>query len=489
MKRLLLVLLFVLLALAGTIAINTFRQGSRQAVVDPIPVAPLDEAAAASRLAGAIRAPTIFAADDPGRAAGAFRALHDHLRTSYPRVHSSLTVEVVGDYSLLYTWRGRDASLRPVLLMAHQDVVPVEAGTEKDWPVDPFAGEVLDGYVWGRGAWDDKGSLIAQLEAVEMLLAAGFQPARTLYLAFGADEEAGGSRGAARIAALLAERTAALEFVLDEGLLITDGVMPGLAKPLALIGVAEKGHVTIVLRSEGEGGHASMPPASGAGAIARLSRALTRLDERPMPAAVRGVAREMLETVAPELRGLNRVALSNLWLFEPLVRRQLERGPGTNAVIRTTTAITMAVSGTRENVLPLVAEATVNFRILPGDTIASVVEHVRVAVDDAQMEIAVRPGGAEPSEVSPTNAAPYALVVRALREVVPGTLAAPGLMIGATDARHFQPLTDNIYRFSPIRATPADLSRLHGTGERLSTGDLANMVRWYRRVIELAAGT
>ena len=157
---------------------------------------------------------------------------------------------------MLYTWPGSNPKLQPMLLMAHQDVVAVAPGTEKDWSVDSFSGVVKDGFVWGRGAWDDKGNLMAQLEAVEMLLASGYQPQRTVYLAFGADEEIGGLRGAARIAALLKERKVRLELVLDEGLLITDGIMPGLKQPAALIGVAEKGYLSVVLKMSATPGHA-----------------------------------------------------------------------------------------------------------------------------------------------------------------------------------------------------------------------------------------
>lgn len=485
-KRLLLAALLPVLLLAAAVVVNTLRHGSRQLEVPALAPLAVDEAGLAQRLAGAIRARTISAYDDPGLNAGQFRQLHEHLRASYPRVHAALEREVIGGLSLLYTWRGSDPSARPILLMAHQDVVPVAAGTEGDWAVAPFSGEVKDGFVWGRGAWDDKGNLIAQLEAVEMLLASGLQPRRTVYLAFGADEEVGGRRGAVQIARLLAERGVELEFVIDEGLLITDGVLPGLSRPAALVGIAEKGYLSVVLRVAATPGHSSMPPPKGAGAIPMMSAALKRLDDEQLPGGIRGVAREMFETIAPEMDGFNRVALSNLWLFGPLVQRQLEAGAGTNAMLRTTTALTVVNAGNKDNVVPGRAEATVNFRLLPGDTRDGVLQHVRRTVADERFELYALPGGSEASAVSPTQSASYQLINRTVREVFPGVIVAPGLMIAATDSRHFAAISDHIYRFSPVRARPEDLPRFHGTDERISTANLAELVRFYHRLVEQA---
>ena len=203
------------------------------------------------------------------------------------------------------------------MLMAHQDVVPIAPGTEKNWQAEPYAGTIKDGFIWGRGAWDDKSNLIAQMEAVEMLLTAGFKPKRTVYLAFGADEEVGGLRGAKQIAALLAQRQVRLDFVLDEGLLITDGVLPGRKRRWRIVGIAEKGYASFQLGIEGTPGHSSIPPAAGTSAIAMMSHALTRLDDHQLPAEISGVARQMFETLAPEMSGFPRIALSNLWLFGP----------------------------------------------------------------------------------------------------------------------------------------------------------------------------
>jgi carboxypeptidase PM20D1 len=482
-------LLALLVLLVVVLVANTWRQDSRQIEVPALAPLAVDERAAAESLAAAIRARTVSGYDDPDLNADQFRALHAHLQARYPRVHAALQREVVGGLSLLYTWRGTDPGLPAIVLMAHQDVVPIAPNTESKWQAQPFAGEIKDGFVWGRGAWDDKSNLIAQLEAVEMLLGTGFQPQRTLHLVFGADEEVGGERGAAQIARRLQERGTKVEFVVDEGLLIVEGIIPGLNKPTALIGVAEKGYVSVDLRAEAAPGHSSIPPAlPGQSAIGRLAGGLARLDRNPLPVAVGGVADQMFDTLAPEFDGLNRYVLTNRWLLGPVVNAQLTRSPSTNATLRTTTAMTVIAGGDKDNVLPGVATATVNFRLLPGDTPATVVEHVRRTIADDRIEITTPRGGREASQVSSTTDIGYRTIERSVRELFPGTVVAPGLMVGGTDAKHFEGLARNVYRFSPVRASAEDLARFHGTNERISVANLADLIRFYHRLIHQSAG-
>ena len=287
------------------------------------------------------------------------------------------------------------------------------------------------------------------------------------------------------------ERKVRLDFVVDEGLLITDGIMPGLSRPAALIGIAEKGYLSVVLRVPATPGHSSMPPPAGTGAIAMMSAALRRLDDDQLPAGIHGVAREMFETVAPEMGGFGRVALSNLRLFAPVVQAQLEKGAATNAMLRTTTALTIVNAGNKDNVIPGVAEATVNFRLLPGDTQENVMRHVKAATNierfGERFELTALPGGSEPSPVSPTRSASYQLINRTVRSLFPEVIVAPGLMVAATDARHFSALSDHIYRFSPVRARPEDLKLFHGTDERISTANLVELVRFYHQLLRGAS--
>ncbi|WBY01997.1 M20 family peptidase [Ramlibacter tataouinensis] len=482
LKRVLLAVLGLVLLLAAAVAVNTLRQGSRQLQVPPAPPLALDANAVADKLAGAIRFRTESSLADPQANAEEFRKLHAYLEQRFPRLHATLQRELVGGLSLLYTWRGTDPDARPIALMAHHDVVPIEPGTEKNWTAGPYAGEVRDGFVWGRGAWDDKGNLVAQMEAIELLLASAFQPRQTVYLISGADEEVSGLRGAQQIVKLLEQRKVRLEFVIDEGLFVTEGLMPGVAAPVALVGVAEKGYLSVAIKAKGIPGHSSAPPPPGQTAISKLSAALGRLEQQQLPAAMKGVAREMFETLAPEMGGFQRVALSNLWLFGPVVQGQLEKAGSTNAMLRTTTALTILQAGNKDNVIPEQAQAVVNFRIMPGETRSSVLQHVREQVGDG-FELSEIPGGADPTGISPTAAPSYQLLNRTLRSLHPDVLVTPALYVAGSDSRHFTGLTDNIYRFSPIRVKPEDLPRLHGTNERISVANLGELVRFYHQLL------
>lgn len=484
-KKLLLGLLALVLLLVAALGVNTWRKGSRQLAVEPISRLVIDDAAVAQRLAEAVRLRTESSRDDPAANTDQFLQFHALLQQRFPLVHAKLQRELVGGLSLLYTWPGSDPQAAPVMLMAHQDVVPVAPGTEGDWAQPPYSGAIEGGFVWGRGSWDDKGNLMSQLEAVELLLASGFTPQRTIYLAFGADEEVGGLRGAAQIATLLQDRKVRLDFVIDEGLLILDGVMPGLAKPAALVGVAEKGYMSVVMKMSGTPGHSSMPPHKGSSAIAMMSDALKRLDAEQMPGGIRGVAGELFDTLAPEMGGVNRVVLSNLWLFRPVVQKQLEGAASTNAMLRTTTALTIVNAGNRDNVIPGRAEATVNFRLLPGDTKDDVLQHMRskISAPAAQVELSPLPGAIEASKVAPTDSTQYRVLNQTIREIFPDVLVAPGLMVAGTDSQHYGAISDHIFKFSPVRANSEDLKRFHGTNERLDVGNYADAIRFYHRLI------
>lgn len=475
-----------LVLLLLVLVVNALTTKSRQVVVQAAEGVPVDEAKAAEHLARAITFKTISHQDPAQIDASAFTGLHEALKEMFPKAHQALTREVVGGHSLLFTWKGKDAGKPPILLMAHQDVVPVEPGTEGEWEKPPFAGTVDGGFVWGRGAMDFKNGVVGILEAVEALLAQGYSPERTVYLAFGHDEEIGGLKGAAAIVELLASRNVKLAYVLDEGMFVTQGILKGIDRPVAFIGLAEKGYVSLELIVESEGGHSSVPPRPTSTGI--LANAIVRLEANPMPARIQGAARLLFETLAPEMPFGNKVILSNLWLLEPIAKSVLSKSPATDAMLRTTTAPTMLEGSIKENVLPKRPRAVVNFRILPGDTIQSVVDHVNRTVADPRVKVQVLPGGPgkEPSTVSDATGFGYKSIEKTIRQIIPESLVAPSLVLGATDSFHYQRIADGVYRFSPTRLTDQDRPRFHGTNERVSVKNFAEQVRFYAQLIKNA---
>lgn len=467
-----------LVALFVGLALNTWRQGPRVVAVEPIATPALDRAALARRLGAAIAIPTISPTPEAPEL-DAFEQLHALLQHEFPRVHASLNRETVARGSLLYRWDGR-ADCAPLLLLAHQDVVPVEPGTENEWRRPPFSGTLADDAIWGRGALDDKASLLAILEAVEHLLGEGFTPACPVYLAFGHDEEIGGEQGAASLAVLLQQRGVRPAYVLDEGGATTHGTFPGLSRPLATIGVAEKGYLSLTLRSRSEGGHSSMPPAQTA--IGRLARAVARLEERRPPAELSAVQRELLRRIAPHLAFAQRLILSNLWLTAPLVEHLFASSPAADATLRTTTAPTVFRAGVKDNVLPQHAEAVVNFRLRPGDSVETVLAHVRDTLADAQIEIEVqRDAAREPTAPAPWDDPAFVAIERALLAVSMDNppVVAPYVSNGGTDARHYAILTPKLYRFLPYQIDRERLATMHGSNERLELTEYLRMVNFY----------
>lgn len=439
----------------------------------------VDGAAFLDHLGAAIRIDTTVFEDRGRNSNEPFLRFHDFLRETYPRVFEACEVEVVNELSLILRWEGVDQTADPLVLMAHMDVVPVEPGTEGDWRVGAFSGEIVDGHVWGRGALDDKGPLIASLEAVEHLLSANVVPARTVYLAFGHDEEIGGVQGGKAIAATLREHSISPWFVLDEGGAVVDGLPGFVTQPVALVKVAEKGYVNVEITAKGEGGHSSIPPDSTS--IGRLARAVASLEANPMPPRI-GVLEPFFDALAPILDRKVRPFATNLKMTGPMVARLLSRSPESDALIRTSTAVTMIAGGVKPNVLPQEASATINFRILPGDTVGSVLDHVRAVVGrDIDVEV-VGEMRSQPSGFSSTDSAAWDVVRTTIEETFPEATVAPWILTGATDSRYYEGLAGGIYGFAPFTGDPEDRG-YHGTNERVRVADADRAVSFYCRLI------
>lgn len=479
----------LLLLLGLVVTLRTVQFRSRQVSGEAVPDAGQTEAlqdGAAERLAGAVRFETITQRDPADLDREAYHDLFAYLADSFPAVHEHLSHRPVNGLSRLFRWQGTDADLAPIVLMAHVDVVPVEKETWDQWTHPPFGGEIDDGYVWGRGALDDKASAVGILEAVEQLLQQGYQPKRTVYLAIGHDEEVGGEDGAKHLAEAIAENGQRPAMVVDEGGAITVGAIPDFEQPLALVGIAEKGYLSVEISAEGLGGHSSVPPDETS--IGSVARAIRRLRDNPLPARLDGVTGQTFDHVAPEMGGAARVAFANLWLLRPLVEWALSRNETTDAAIRTTTAPTMLEAGVKDNVVPSTARTVVNFRILPTQSVNDVRQHVEHTLDGLPVSVAVVQQG-EPTRVSKTESPWFDLFKRTVREVTSDdTVVAPYLVPGTTDSRFYSDLCDHVFRFAPFTLTTDDRERIHGIDERIALEDYRKMVAFYERVIRNADG-
>ena len=472
--------------LVALLVVRTLRPGTAQEPAEAVASLELPRQALAERLSRGIQVVTISRGDGAPADLGALRELHRRLEKSFPRLHAALSREVVAGGSLLYRWPGSEPGAPPILLMGHLDVVPVEPGTEGRWTHPPFAGVVDERFVWGRGAIDDKVSVLGICEAVEVLLRDGFAPRRTVYLAFGHDEEVGGAEGAGAIARLLAERGVRVAYSIDEGMgIVARGLVPAVRADVALIGLAEKGYLSVEVVAAASGGHSSTPPRETA--VGRLARALARLEAAPQPEAIRGPVAAMFDRLAGESTFGMRLVLRNRWLFDPLIRAVLRREPAQAAMLHTTTAPTLLRAGVKDNVLPSEARAVVNFRILPGDSVEGVIAHARRALGDPGLELRVL----DAREASPTadpSSESYRALARTIRQVFPGTVVAPTLVLGGTDSRHYAAVAEQSFRFVPLRLAPEDLKRVHGTDERIEIDAYLDVVRFFAQLLRNTAG-
>lgn len=475
-----------LVMLLAVLGVNTFLSTSLQITTPKIPqIQP--RPGHAERLGRALTFQTISpeppAAIDPAP----FVALASFLEAEFPAVHRQLDREVIGGHTLLFRWKGTVSSVEPVLLMSHLDVVPVEAGTEKDWIHPPFSGRIADGFIWGRGALDVKSGAMGLLEAAELLLQKGHRPSGDVYLTLGHDEERGGHQGNQRVAEILRQRGVHFRFVLDEGGGLTEGIIDGISKPVAFIGIAEKGYATIRLNAIAPGGHPSMPPPHTV--VGMVAAAVTRLEQNPFPARIDGATSVMLDFLGPEMPWPRRMALANRWLTGGLIERQFAAKPSLNALIRTTMAATVVHGGEIAHVLPRQAEAFVNVRLLPGDTHESALRRIEAEVrllgfDEKSLKCSLETAESEPSRVSSIDSEGFRTLHRTIAEVYPDAVVAPGLSMVATDSRYYAPIASDIYRFLPLRVTGDDLKRIHGKDERIGVETYAKLIGFLARLIE-----
>ncbi len=482
----------LMLFAAGFIILRTLFFSTPQKKVKPLEYIQIDGKSVAERLGLAVQYKTVSFHEPEKFDENAFTGLHRLFQTLYPQVHEQLKREIINDYSLLYTWEGKNPDLKPIMLTSHLDVVPADEGEDSGWLYSPFSGELAEGYVWGRGTLDIKNGVIGILEAAEYLLKQGFQPERTVYLGFGHDEEVGGENGAMAIAELLQSRGVQLGSLLDEGGNVMLGFLPGVEAPVGVVGISEKGYLSLQLTVEVEGGHSSMPEQETA--IGILSRAVARLEADKMPTHLE-VVEFLMSYLGSAMPFFQRMLFANTWLFGGLLKKQLEKSNVMNASIRTTTAPTIIHAGVKDNVLPSKAEAVVNFRILPGDDLRSVYEMVLERIGDERVKVGPFEGetlegesGWDPSPVADTESAYFTQTSQLIKGVFPGSLVAPYLVLGGTDARHYASVTENAFRFTPVEIDKQELKSVHGVNERLSFENCSKMVGFYIAYIQELSG-
>lgn len=472
MKKIILLIVAVIVVASGVLVLNTLKLSSKQVASENLVDIDLPEDIF-QNLSKGLQYKTISFNEEAIPDSTAFFGFHRFLQETFPLTHAKLSLDKINSYSLLYTWEGSNPSKKPIILMSHQDVVPVDQPTLDNWEAGPFDGVITDTDIIGRGTLDDKGTLIGLLEAVEKLLEESFVPSQTIYLAFGHDEEVGGSNGAAQIANHLKAKGVNAAMALDEGGFLAENLISGINSPVAMVNLAEKGFASFRLIVETKGGHSSAPPKENT--IGMLAQAIVDLENNQLPYKLVKPVDSNLEYLGAELPFFKKLAFANPWLFEKPILEAL------NA--HTTTAPTIIDGGLKNNVIPTVAEATINFRILPGETIESVKKHIENTISD---KIKVEPVGflTNPSPVSSIDSEAYKNLEKTIRDMFPNSIVVPGLVGGGTDARYFYDISDDVYRFYPIRMGPEGLSRFHGIDEKISKENYKEIIKFSYHLIK-----
>ena len=477
-KKLLLSFVLIVGALLSIALIRTLMHSAPEPTVNVGLTAEIDGEAATNNLAASIRFKTISHQDKEKFSPQEFEGFIKWAADTYPEFHSAMQLEML-EYTLLFKWEGSDNSLAPILLTAHYDVVPVIPGTESIWEEEPFAGVISNNRIWGRGALDDKSGVVGMMEAATYLIQNNFQPTRTVYFSFGHDEEIGGG-GAAQVTEKLKQEGVQLQWSLDEGSFVNRGFFPGVDKLVAPINVAEKGIMNLLIVAKAKGGHSSTPPKKTAVTI--LADALIKLENEPLPGSLEGLSAVMFDEVSKHMPFGYRFLFANRWLFGGLLDSQMSSTPVINAMIRTTTAPTMLSGSIKSNVLPIEATALINFRLHPRDSIESVTEHVRRVVGSDQVEVRTL-GGMEASGVSSWESPGYEIISSSLSKVYGEVVSVPGIMIAASDTRHYSKVADNSFRFNPFSIVPEDMTGFHGTNESIAVDSFITGIKTYVDII------
>ena len=465
MKKILISIGAIIIVISGILIGNTLTLNSKQVASEPLKAITLPNDIF-QNLSNSIQFPTISYSEEAIPDSTAFLGFHRFLLETFPLTHSKLSLEKINNYSLLYTWHGSDVSKKPIILMSHQDVVPVDQPTIRDWEAAPFEGKITTTDIIGRGTLDDKSTLIGLLEAVEKLLEESYEPSRTIFLAFGHDEEVGGSNGASVIASNLKAKGIHAAMTIDEGGYIAENLVPGIESPVAIVNLAEKGFASFRLIVKTSGGHSSAPPRENT--IGILAQAIVDLENNQRPYKLVKPIDYQLEYMGAELPFFKKIPFANPWLFKKPILEAL------NA--HTSTAPTIISGGVKNNVIPTIAEATINFRILPGETIESVKKHI---INTISNKVNVETVGflTDPSPVSRIDSENFKILEKTIRDLFPNSIVVPGLVGGGTDARYFYEISDDVYRFYPTRIGPNSMKRFHGIDEKINKDN-------YREIIE-----
>ncbi|MCQ9639881.1 M20/M25/M40 family metallo-hydrolase [Chryseobacterium sp. WG14] len=501
MKKVLLIILGILVILIAVLLIKTYTYPFKKNTAETGEGwKPVKSDSALIRFSNGIKIPTVSTGSLGEFNYTPFDEFKEYLKISYPLVYQNTENFEVNKYGLVFRLKGSNPALEPILFLSHMDVVPPGDADVKnkeenifrpddkvlppvskvaeDWDYSPFAGVVANGRIYGRGAIDMKGMLFSLMESVNNLIKSKQTPQRDIYLAFGFDEEVGGQKGAIQIADYFKKKGLKFDAVYDEGgLIMQKGSVAGIDSDVAVVGCAEKGFLSAKIKVKGLGGHSSMPPMESA--IGKAAVIMQRLEDDQMKPVITPLIKEFFDNIGGAMPFTSRLAIANQWLLKPVLLSQLTKNNTTNALVRTTTALTMMKGSDGTNVLSPEVEFVVNFRLLPGNTVKDVREHIAKVTQGFDVEVEEIDNTREASKISPTNTKAYQLIQAGIKEIHPGAIVTPYLTMAGTDAAKYEIVSKNVYRFMPIKINSSEQQSLHSTNEYLSIENYLKMIHYF----------
>jgi len=474
------IIVWILLGLIGVlaiiIAIRTFKFKPKMETSNSYEHITIDKEKALMHFSTLLKIKTITYRDEALIDKEAFNTFKETIKKLYPLVHDQLAIHYIDERGILMHWQGRSKD-KPMVLMSHYDVVPVD---DDKWEVPPFSGHIDETFIWGRGAIDTKLTLVAILEAAETLLSQAFVPAQDLYFSFGGDEEISGNATPA-IVSFLEEKGIRPYLVVDEGGAIVSDVFPGVQKPCAFVGIGEKGYIDLEVSLRGKGGHSSSPPPKTL--TQELARAITRLENNPLDAEISTPAKALFDTLGRHSTLLYRIIFANLWCFSPLLKWQFKLSGGEmNALIRSTVSVTMLKGSKAYNILPSEVRMGINIRLLEKDKVDKVINQIKVLLGKAYRVETVE--SREASPYTSVESEQWHFFKEAITTIYDEVAVSPYLMLGASDSRHYVDIADAILRFSPMVLTPDELARMHSHDERVSKENYYNAIQFFSYMMQ-----
>ncbi len=439
----------------------------------------VDREKAVNDLAAMIRCKTVSDTDPQKEDAAEFEKFHHLLPTLFPATFAACEQIDVGERAVVLHLRGECAE-EPLVLMAHYDVVSV---VEENWSRPAFAGVLEDGFLWGRGTLDTKGTLNGILQAAEQLLQNGYTPKRDVFFAFSGNEEIAGG-GAPAIVEWFAKKGIRPGLVLDEGGAVVENVFPGVKAPCAVVGIAEKGMLNLEFSVKSNGGHASAPPPHTP--VGVLASACVKVENTPFPFRLSGPAREMFDTLGRHSTFLYRLIFANLWFFRPVLNTICKKSGGElNALVRTTVAFTQMQGSKGMNVIPPHATMLANLRLMQGETVESAVSYIRKTIRDDRITL-TPVYGMDPSRTSRTEGAGWENLKHAIADTWQGAIVSPYLMLACSDSRHYGRISDKVYRFSAMALSKEERASIHGNDEKIPVATVEKTVEFFLRILQNA---